>query len=295
MADALSHFIARTEKEYPQYGSSTQLNSGDQSYAGIIQAAGNVSITAASEINNSVIRNNYTFVNPGQKTGDTAIGASPVATVVPINSQLPPDLAQQQVNPITLPGFSLPTGTNGLFRLSGQEGSGGAAGSVQGVGELGFNGQNLGTAQREQAQDGGASAAGTVALGDGTSAASAQSGFDIPRVQGLPSSATPSNSHKYLIETNPELTSLTSFLSSSTTCSANSATTRTRHRSALGDGLYEQRLIQQAVAARTGQRFIDGMASDQDLFRYLMDNAIAYKEQVHLSLGVDSPPNRSRP
>ncbi|TLX71023.1 filamentous hemagglutinin N-terminal domain-containing protein, partial [Pseudomonas nicosulfuronedens] len=285
MADALSHFIARTEKEYPQYGSSTQLNSGDQSYAGIIQAAGNVSITATSEINNSVIRNNYTFVNPGQKTGDTAIGASPVATVVPINSQLPPDLAQQQVNPITLPGFSLPTGTNGLFRLSGQEGSGGAAGSVQGVGELGFNGQNLGTAQREQAQDGGASAAGTVALGDGTSAATAQSGFDIPRVQGLPSSATPSNSHKYLIETNPELTSLTSFLSSDYLL-GQLGYDPDKAQKRLGDGLYEQRLIQQAVVARTGQRFIDGMASDQDLFRYLMDNAIAYKEQVHLSLGV---------
>ncbi|MFS2127746.1 beta strand repeat-containing protein, partial [Pseudomonas sp. Pseusp97] len=287
LASALSHFIARTEKEYPQYGSTTQLNSGDQSYAGIIQAAGNVSITAASEINNSVIRNNYTFVNPGQKTGDTAIGASPVATVVPINSQLPPDLAQQQVNPITLPGFSLPSGSNGLFRLSGEQGSGGAAGSVQGAGELAFNGQDLGTTQREQALGGAVGGAGNVALGGGASSANATSGngFDIPRVQGLPSSATPSNSHKYLIETNPELTSLKSFLSSDYLL-GQLGYDPDKAQKRLGDGLYEQRLIQQAVAARTGQRFIDGMASDEALFRYLMDNAIAYKDSLQLSVGV---------
>ncbi|WP_017522118.1 hemagglutinin repeat-containing protein [Pseudomonas nitroreducens] len=285
LAAAMSHFIARTEQELTQYRTVTELNNGDQSYAGIIQAAGNVSITASNEINNSVIRNNYTFVNPGQKTGDTAIGASPVATVVPINSQLPPDLAQQQVNPITLPGFSLPTGSNGLFRLSGQEGSGGSAGSVQGVGELGFNGQNLGTAQREQAQGGSTSGADNVAVSGGATAANAQSGFDIPRVQGLPSSATPSNSHKYLIETNPELTSLKSFLSSDYLL-GQLGYDPDKSQKRLGDGLYEQRLIQQAVAARTGQRFIDGMASDEALFRYLMDNAIAYKDSLQLSVGV---------
>ena len=31
----------------------------------------------------------------------------------------------------------------------------------------------------------------------------------------------------------------------------------------LGDGLFEQKLIQQAVVARTGQRFIDGQTSDE--------------------------------
>ncbi|WP_134583821.1 S-layer family protein, partial [Pseudomonas aeruginosa] len=54
----------------------------------------------------------------------------------------------------------------------------------------------------------------------------------------------------------------------------------------LGDGLYEQRLIRDAVVARTGQRYIDGLSSDEALFRYLMDNAIAYKDQLHLQLGV---------
>ncbi|MHC8291282.1 DUF637 domain-containing protein [Pseudomonas sp. XS1P51] len=54
----------------------------------------------------------------------------------------------------------------------------------------------------------------------------------------------------------------------------------------LGDGLYEQRMIQQAVVARTGQRFIDGQTSDEDLFKYLMDNAIQSKQQLNLAVGV---------
>ncbi len=54
----------------------------------------------------------------------------------------------------------------------------------------------------------------------------------------------------------------------------------------LGDGLYEQRLIQQAVVARTGQRFLDGLTSDEAMFKYLMNNAIASKETLNLSLGV---------
>jgi filamentous hemagglutinin len=46
----------------------------------------------------------------------------------------------------------------------------------------------------------------------------------------------------------------------------------------LGDGLYEQRLIQQAVTARTGQAFIDGQTSNEGMFKYLMNNAIASKD-----------------
>ena len=36
----------------------------------------------------------------------------------------------------------------------------------------------------------------------------------VARVEGVPSNATPSNSHKYLIETNPALTELKQFLNS---------------------------------------------------------------------------------
>src|SRR5207253_10404417 len=54
----------------------------------------------------------------------------------------------------------------------------------------------------------------------------------------------------------------------------------------LGDGFYEQKLIQQAVVARTGQRFIDGQNSDEKLYKYLMDNAITSKQQLNLTVGV---------
>ncbi len=94
-----------------------------------------------------------------------------------------------------------------------------------------------------------------------------------------------SASHKYLIETNPALTELKQFLNSDYLLSGlgmNPDDSKKR----LGDGLYEQRLIRDAVVARTGQRYIDGLSSDEALFRYLMDNAIAYKDKLQLQLGV---------
>jgi filamentous hemagglutinin len=54
----------------------------------------------------------------------------------------------------------------------------------------------------------------------------------------------------------------------------------------LGDGLYEQRLVQQAVTARTGQAFIDGQTSNEAQFKYLMNNALASKTALNLSVGV---------
>ena len=50
--------------------------------------------------------------------------------------------------------------------------------------------------------------------------------------------------------------------------------------------LYEQRLIREAVVARTGQRFLAGLNSDEAMFRYLMDNAIASKQALNLSVGI---------
>ncbi|HBQ8682657.1 TPA: hemagglutinin repeat-containing protein, partial [Klebsiella pneumoniae] len=107
----------------------------------------------------------------------------------------------------------------------------------------------------------------------------------VARVQGVPGNATPSASHKYLIETNPALTELKQFLNSDYLLSGlgmNPDASKKR----LGDGLYEQRLIRDAVVARTGQRYIDGLSSDEALFRYLMDNAIVYKDKLQLQLGV---------
>ncbi|WP_241779029.1 hypothetical protein, partial [Pseudomonas corrugata] len=59
-------------------------------------------------------------VGAGPRTDTGADGK--VSTRITVNQQLSPDLAQQQVNPVTLPGFDLLTGQNGLFRLN--EGTG---------------------------------------------------------------------------------------------------------------------------------------------------------------------------
>ncbi|CAN1596855.1 filamentous hemagglutinin [Pseudomonas mediterranea] len=173
-------------------------------------------------------------VGAGPRTDTGADGK--ISTRITVNQQLSPDLAQQQVNPVTLPGFDLPTGQNGLFRL------------------------NEGT--------------GTPTQGSG-----------LNQVRGLPDRSFQANPQKYLIETNPALTDMRRFMSSDYLLS-NLGYDPDDAAKRLGDGFYEQRLIQQAVIARTGQRFLDGQTSDEGMFKYLMNNAIASKDALNLSLGV---------
>ncbi|WP_457856581.1 two-partner secretion system putative hemagglutinin TpsA2 [Pseudomonas aeruginosa] len=282
------------EYEFPSKGP-TPISSGDQSYAAVIQAAGDVTVNTSTRIDNGVTRPGYTFVGSGRQVGDSAVGGSGVSVVVPLTSQLPPDLARRQVNPVTLPGFSLPQGDNGLFRLSSrfaEDGNGSAAlgagadrtqgGSGVSVGQQGA-GNVAGTWQGQGVRVDGLAGAANVQGQGGSALGGSLPG--VARVQGVPGNATPSASHKYLIETNPALTELKQFLNSDYLLSGlgmNPDASKKR----LGDGLYEQRLIRDAVVARTGQRYIDGLSSDEALFRYLMDNAIAYKDQLHLQLGV---------
>ncbi|MBK4994607.1 filamentous hemagglutinin N-terminal domain-containing protein [Pseudomonas sp. S37] len=96
----------------------------------------------------------------------------------------------------------------------------------------------------------------------------------------------PDPTSSYLIETNPNLTDLSQFLGSDYILDRLDINADSNWRR-LGDGLYEQRLIRDAVLAQTGQRFLaDGLASDYDQYRYLMDNALASKDALNLSLGV---------
>ncbi|WP_408981245.1 hemagglutinin repeat-containing protein [Pseudomonas sp. B21-028] len=105
------------------------------------------------------------------------------------------------------------------------------------------------------------------------------------QVRGLPDRSFQANPQKYLIETNPALTDMRRFMSSDYLLS-NLGYDPDDAAKRLGDGFYEQRLIQQAVIARTGQRFLDGQTSDEGMFKYLMNNAIASKDALNLSLGV---------
>ena len=343
----------------------------------VVQAGGNVQITAGTSFNNSVLIDNANVALGGSKVGNTAASGTGKSFVAQLNAQLPPDLQQQQINPLTLPGFSLPQGENGLFRLSGQQvqssiinhaqsaivdrtqagskitlgqqeqslaaadaqgrsftvvtQSGKAveqvaasdwqssnteanlqtSGSVATVDagtdqvQSALNGQSLpatatlpGSSEQiqrtsDQFVPGAVGGNLLVLVGDqavGVEAPSAQTALlgapALPQlVQGQNILASSPGSHKYLIETNPELTNLKQFLGSDYML-GNLGYTPDNTQKRLGDGLYEQRLIREAVVARTGQRFLAGLTSDEAMFRYLMDNAIASKQALNLSVGI---------
>ncbi|MDZ3826164.1 two-partner secretion domain-containing protein [Pseudomonas monsensis] len=321
----LTPYESRVAVENPV--NSTGAADTNNSRNAVIQAGGKVSITATREVENSVIHQDYSSTGGTNKVADTSVGNSGTV-VVRINSQLPPDLAQQQVNPLSLPGFALPTGENGLFRLSNE-------GTSDTVSPANIGPAPTWTVGSEKVKTQDHTVAATsggprnlfvdapAAVSDSTrivdtfkpkpsvskAAASAidasvpvnpagpgmtNPGDDtkeltgtrpVTRVTGLPDTKVPSNPHKYLIETNPALTNLKSFMSSDYLLDKlgyNPDLSAKR----LGDGLYEQRLIQQAVTARTGQAFLDGQTSNEGMFKYLMNNAIASKDALNLSVGV---------
>ncbi|MGN8141414.1 two-partner secretion domain-containing protein [Pseudomonas sp. 22105] len=322
MPTRLDGFTLTSDKEVARDGTSPTAGRN-----AVIQAGGNVSITATKDLQNSVIHQDYGSTGGTNKVGNTNVGNSGT-TVIRINSQLPPDVAQQQVNPLSLPGFSLPTGENGLFRLSGQ----GAADTAP-VGTTGpaptwtMGGQVVATEEHVVAGSSGGprnlfidappavsdstravdtfhrspsvvtAVASTVDVNVPVKSAGpgmkdrgndARESIDtrpVTRVAGLPDTKAPSNAHKYLIETNPALTNLKSFMSSDYLL-GKLGYDPDQSAKRLGDGLFEQRLVQQAVTARTGQAFIDGRSNNEDMFRYLMDNAIASKDALNLSMGV---------
>ncbi|MGH8352192.1 MAG: hemagglutinin repeat-containing protein [Pseudomonas sp.] len=361
---------------------------GGEVRSAIVQAGGDVSIQAAQSLENSVIHQDYQAAVGASRVGDTAAQGTGTTTFVRLNAQLPPDLQQQQVNPLSLPGFSLPQGENGLFRLSGQTGQNAAASSAQGAAsDRTLSGRSITLAQREQSLDAletqgrnfavasqgglaasqvegstwslanssgnplasgsathiesggvpasiaanapslptlaplpgsaepikrtqgevsdirisgqtvrldsqpvtGATPIGVTALAP--TAAQTEIAIGTPEAQlvtqapGMPAQIAPAKAHPYLIETNPELTNLKQFLGSDYLL-GNLGITPDNTQKRLGDGLYEQRLIREAVVARTGQRFLAGLTSDEALFRHLMDNALASKQALNLSLGV---------
>jgi filamentous hemagglutinin len=257
---AIASFIGTTETQITEHTSTTQLATGDQTYSAVIQAAGAVNISTQNNFDNSVVRAGYNYIGSGPRTNTDTPGTA-FSTLVTLNQQLPPDLAQQQVNPTTLPGFDLPTGQNGLFRLSGQD----TSTTNNGTQNWSLGGASVSTAQH-QAQSG------STAQG-------------LTRVQGVPTSASTSQPQKYLIETNPALTDLKQFMSSDYLL-AGLGYDPDDSAKRLGDGLYEQKLIEQAIVARTGQAFIDGQTSNEAQLKYLMDNAIASKNELNLTVGV---------
>ncbi|VXC34576.1 Filamentous hemagglutinin, intein-containing [Pseudomonas sp. 8Z] len=351
-----------------------ELSPDGVAYPSIVQAGGSVFLNAVNNLENGQIREDAAIQNGANRIADTRALGTGKTTVVSLNAQLPPNLQQQQVNPLTLPGFTLPQGENGLFRLSSQQTQNATAKQAQaGFTDRTLGGRSIALDQQERSQaavaaqgrsfviatqngqtvatlaatdrqlqasaanlQASSSAATVVAdvkplpatiAGQASTApsngpiavqptrpsvvASAISG-GLPELSGDPSQASlapsvqasamatpgvepsavvpdfsiaPPVQHKYLIETNPALTDLKQFVSSDYLL-GNLGYDPDQAQKRLGDGLYEQRLVREAIVARTGQRYLAGLTSDDAMFRYLMDNAIASKDALGLSLGV---------
>lgn len=133
-------------------GTKTLDSSDGKHFDAIIQSGASVQLNASEKIDNGVVRGYYAYVGGGKKTGDTSAG-SQYSTPIYINSQLPPDLAKQQVNPLALPGFTLPVGQHGLFRLS-SEGAGDTAATQRNPAPMDWSmgSISLRFAEREQSQ-----------------------------------------------------------------------------------------------------------------------------------------------
>ncbi|MDE1465724.1 DUF637 domain-containing protein, partial [Spartinivicinus poritis] len=119
------------------------------------------------------------------------------------------------------------------------------------------------------------------------------SGFRLPKGKyGLFTQPTTTPKHNYLIETNPAYAEYSTFLSSNYLLNR-IGYNEDKITKRLGDGLYETHLIRQAIFAQTGRRFITShFSSDYDQFKYLMDNAVATKNRLNLSLGVSLTPEQ---
>ena len=110
-------------------------------------------------------------------------------------------------------------------------------------------------------------------------------GFDLPGAHGL-FILSDDPGHLYLIETNPLFATLDGFFGSEYLLdrlglNPNESTRR------LGDSYYETTLIRDAVLAATGTRFLDpDFESDEEQYRWLMDNALVAAEKLELSIGV---------
>ncbi|KAF7275120.1 hypothetical protein GWI33_012165, partial [Rhynchophorus ferrugineus] len=105
----------------------------------------------------------------------------------------------------------------------------------------------------------------------------------------LPSNAlfiTTGNSQaQYLVETDPAFINYKQWLSSDYMIKALSLDPALMQKR-IGDGYYEQRLVQDQVAALTGYRFLAGYSSDEEQYMALMNNAVTFAKQYDLRPGI---------
>jgi filamentous hemagglutinin family protein len=104
------------------------------------------------------------------------------------------------------------------------------------------------------------------------------SNSSLLRIQSDPSSPV-------LVQTDPRFTNYRSWLSSdyiTSRVSLDPSVTQKR----LGDGFYEQRLINEQVAQLTGRRFLADYTSDQQQYQALMDSGLTFAQTYNLRPGI---------
>ncbi|MGV6989426.1 two-partner secretion domain-containing protein [Testudinibacter sp. P80/BLE/0925] len=92
------------------------------------------------------------------------------------------------------------------------------------------------------------------------------------------------NSH-VLVETDPQFANRRQWLSSDYMFDALRSDHANMHKR-LGDGFYEQRLINEQINQLTGRRFLGNYQSDYEQYKALMDSGIKYAEQFGLIPGI---------
>ncbi|MCO9034390.1 filamentous hemagglutinin N-terminal domain-containing protein [Acinetobacter baumannii] len=89
----------------------------------------------------------------------------------------------------------------------------------------------------------------------------------------------------YLIETDPNFTNYNQWLSSDYMLNALGLDPALQQKR-LGDGFYEQRMVQDQIANLTGYRFLEGYASDEEQYKALMNNGVTFAKQYGLRPGI---------
>ena len=89
----------------------------------------------------------------------------------------------------------------------------------------------------------------------------------------------------YLVETDPKFTDRKQWLSSDYMFEQLRYNHDNVHKR-LGDGFYEQRLINEQINQLTGRRYIEGYNNDLAQYQALMNSGVQYAKQFNLAVGV---------
>nr|WP_314741257.1 S-layer family protein [uncultured Haemophilus sp.] len=89
----------------------------------------------------------------------------------------------------------------------------------------------------------------------------------------------------FVVETDPRFTNKRQWLSSDYMFNALRYNHDNVHKR-LGDGFYEQRLVNEQVHQLTGRRFIEGYQNDLEQYKALMNSGVKYAKALNLSVGV---------